>query len=135
MPETRAFQEMITKNDAKAPQGATGVGSAVGGALGWLTGVGALTLPRLGPVIVAGPLVPALAGGQSDFSKSLSALGVPEVQAARYQQRLRSGGVMAVIHSQTVEQFQQAREIMEITCAEEITPTRDCFSERASSAA
>ena len=135
MPESRAFQEMITKNDTKAPQSATDVRSVVEGALGWLTGVGALTLPRLGPVIVAGPLVPAFAGGQSNFSESLSALGVPEIQASGYQQRLRGGGVLAVIHCQTVEQFQQAREIMEITCAEEITSTGNSFSERTSSAA
>ncbi|MFY9743915.1 MAG: hypothetical protein WAK21_18075, partial [Candidatus Sulfotelmatobacter sp.] len=133
MPDRRSSKEIATVNDAKAPQRAAApAGSGVRGALGSLTGVGALNLPRLGPVIAAGPLVEALAGRgatQGDFSESLSALGVPEVQAARYEQRLRSGGVLAAIHCQTAEQIQQAREIMEITCAEEIVATGNPLGE------
>ena len=37
-------------------------GAALGSALGWLVGVGALAIPGVGPVIAAGPLVAAVAG-------------------------------------------------------------------------
>ncbi len=39
------------------------LGSLVGGTLGTLAGLGALTIPGIGPVIAAGPLVGALVGG------------------------------------------------------------------------
>jgi hypothetical protein len=34
----------------------------IGGTLGWLVGIGALAIPGLGPFIVAGPIMAALAG-------------------------------------------------------------------------
>ena len=34
----------------------------VGGALGWLAGIGALAIPGIGPLLAAGPIVAALAG-------------------------------------------------------------------------
>src|SRR2546430_12653650 len=39
-----------------------GAGAAVGGVLGWLVGIGALTIPGVGPLAAAGPVVAALAG-------------------------------------------------------------------------
>lgn len=49
----------------KAPEGAvTGAGSGalLGGALGWLAGLGSLAIPGLGPFLAAGPLLSLLAG-------------------------------------------------------------------------
>ena len=34
----------------------------LGGTLGWLIGIGALTIPGLGPFVAAGPIMAALAG-------------------------------------------------------------------------
>src|ERR1700747_1040644 len=53
--------EKGTKARERVAAGATS-GALVGGALGWLAGIGALAIPGLGPFIAAGPIVGALAG-------------------------------------------------------------------------
>src|SRR5262245_29457906 len=52
-------------NATKAPEGAaTGAttGALLGGAVGWLTGVGLLAIPGVGPFIAAGPILATLSG-------------------------------------------------------------------------
>jgi hypothetical protein len=143
---TRGSKEMATETDTKAPQsvivgpGSEVGGSGVGSALGWLVGIGAVTLPGLGPVIAVGPLIVALAGigigrGADGFAGSLAALGLPEVDAKRFEQRLLTGEVLVAICCDSAEHFQRAREIMEITHAEDIASHGDLFSKPDSSAA
>jgi hypothetical protein len=53
LPESVRNGELVTEHSTKAPQGAAvgvGSGAAVGGALGWMVGVGALAIPGIGPV-------------------------------------------------------------------------------------
>src|ERR1700754_1373234 len=50
-----------TKASEGAATGAVG-GLAFGGALGWLAGAGALTIPGIGPFVAAGPIMAAIAG-------------------------------------------------------------------------
>ena len=148
LPDTRAHgsKEIATETSTKAPRSVTvgpgaGVGGAgVGGALEWLVGIGAAALPGLGSVIAVGPLVIALAGvgmgrTMAGFAGSLVALGMSEVDAKRYEQRLLRGEVLAAICCDSAEQFQRAREIMEITRAEDIAFHGDLFSRPDSSAA
>jgi hypothetical protein len=62
MAETRHFAH---EQHTKAPEGAAagaGSGVVIGGALGWLVGMGALVIPGVGPFIAAGPIMAALAG-------------------------------------------------------------------------
>ncbi len=47
----------------RARRPAAGRAHLVGGALGWLAGIGALAIPGVGPFIAAGPIMAALAGG------------------------------------------------------------------------
>src|SRR5882724_291435 len=64
MPENIGNRDLVHEKNTKSPEGAaTGVvsGAVVGGALGWLVGIGALAIPGLGPLIAAGPIVAALA--------------------------------------------------------------------------
>src|SRR5687768_14432071 len=53
--------EKHTKAPEKAAAGAVTTG-VIGGALGWLLGIGALAIPGLGPFVAAGPIMTALAG-------------------------------------------------------------------------
>jgi hypothetical protein len=58
-------RDFAHEQHTKAPEGAaTGVagGMVVGGALGWMIGIGALAVPGIGAFIAAGPLMAALAG-------------------------------------------------------------------------
>jgi hypothetical protein len=90
-----------------AAQGAgvgAGIGAAVGGLGGLLVGLGALTIPGIGPVIAAGPLAAALtglagagagavAGGVAGgVIGALVDMGVPEETAQYYAEGVRRGG-------------------------------------------
>lgn len=126
LPEKRGSKEMVNESGTKAPQSASiAPGSGIGGALGWLVGLGAVTLPGLGLVIAVGPLVATLAGAgiggpSGSFAESLVALGMSEVSATHYEQRLLRGEVLVAIRCESSEHCQRAREIMEITRAERI---------------
>src|SRR6202140_3754542 len=64
-PENVGTKDFAHEKNTKAPEGATagaGTGVVLGGALGWLMGVGALAIPGLGPFIAAGPIMATLAG-------------------------------------------------------------------------
>jgi len=64
-PENVGTKDFAHEKGTKAPEGASagaGTGAVVGGALGWLAGIGALAIPGVGPFIAAGPIVAALAG-------------------------------------------------------------------------
>src|SRR5260221_14212037 len=65
-PANVGSKDFAHEKGTKAPEGAaagSGAGAVVGGALGWLAGIGALAIPGLGPFIAAGPIMAALAGG------------------------------------------------------------------------
>ncbi|HEY4782382.1 MAG TPA: hypothetical protein VIH54_11230, partial [Chthoniobacterales bacterium] len=64
-PQSAGSKDFAHEKGTKAPEGATagaGTGVVLGGAMGWLMGVGALAIPGLGPFIAAGPIMAALAG-------------------------------------------------------------------------
>src|SRR5260370_21033470 len=64
-PYNEGTKDFAHEKGTKAPEGAAagaGTGAVVGGALGWLAGIGSLAIPGVGPLIAAGPIVAALAG-------------------------------------------------------------------------
>src|SRR6266513_1050103 len=90
-PENVGTNDFAHKKDTKAPEGATAgasTGAVIGGALGWLAGIGALAIPGVGPFIAAGPIVAALAGlgagaAAGGLTGALVGLGIPEYEAKR----------------------------------------------------
>src|ERR1700686_4777154 len=99
LPENVGTKDFATEKHTKAPEGATagaGTGAVVGGALGWLTGIGALAIPGLGPFIAAGPIMAALAGAGvggavGGLTGALVGMGIPEYEAKRYEGRVTKG--------------------------------------------
>src|SRR6201998_2305560 len=85
-PENAGTKDFAHEKGTKAPEGATagaGTGAVVGGALGWLAGIGALTIPGVGPLVAAGPIMAALAGvgvggAVGSIIGALVGLGIPE---------------------------------------------------------
>src|ERR1700742_2824923 len=64
-PDNQGTKDFAHEKNTKAPEGVTtGVvaGGIAGGVLGWLTGIGALAIPGLGPFIAAGPIMGLLSG-------------------------------------------------------------------------
>jgi len=122
-------KDFAHEKHTKAPEGATtgaGSGVIIGGALGWLTGIGALAIPGLGPFIAAGPIMAALAGAGvgatvGGFIGALVGMGIPEYEAKRYEGRVKSGGILLSVHCDSSQWTKKAKEILEDTGAEDIS--------------
>jgi hypothetical protein len=124
-------KDLAHEKATKAPEGASagaGTGAVVGGALGWLAGIGALAIPGVGPLIAAGPIVAALAGAGlggtvGGLSGALIGLGFPEYEAKRYEGRINKGAFLLSVHSDNSEWTKRAKDILAGTGAEEIAST------------
>ncbi len=137
MSDAEATKQLAHEINSKAPEGATaggGTGAIVGGVLGWLVGIGALTIPGLGPLIAAGPIVAALAGvgagtATGGLIGALIGSGIPEIEAKRYEGRLRRGGILCSVHCDDSEWADRAREILKATGATEISATSEATAD------
>jgi hypothetical protein len=107
----------------KADEGAvTGAvtGGAVGGIGGLLVGLGALAIPGIGPVMLAGATATALAttlpgtaigAAAGSLVGALVGLGIPEEQARAYNDRIARGDYLVVVEG-TDDQIDRARAIL-----------------------
>lgn len=137
LPENLGPRELVTQKETKAPEGtATGAGSGavIGGALGWLAGIGALAIPGLGPFIAAGPIMAALAGIGAGgvvggVVGGLVGLGIPEYEAKLYETRLRKGGTLLSVHCDTSDEIKRAKQLLEQTGAEDIASSGESSAE------
>jgi hypothetical protein len=133
LPENLGPKELITTKATKAPEGTAagaGSGAVIGGALGWLVGIGALAIPGLGPFIAAGPIMAALAGvgvggAVGGFTGALVGLGIPEYEAKRYEGRLQKGGILVSVHCETSEEVDRAKDVLKRTGAEDISSSTE----------
>jgi hypothetical protein len=131
LPENLGSKELATEKATKAPEGTAagaGSGAVLGGAFGWLVGIGALAIPGLGPFIAAGPIMAALAGigvggAIGGFVGALVGFGIPEYEAKRYEGRLQKGGILVSVHCDTGAEIDRAKEVMKRTGAEDISST------------
>jgi hypothetical protein len=135
-PESAGTKDFAVAKATKAPEGATtgaGTGAVVGGALGWLLGIGALAIPGLGPFIAAGPIMAALAGAGvggtvGGLAGALIGMGIPEYEAKRYEGRVKDGGILLSVHSDSSDWTKRAKEILEATGAQDISSTGEAKS-------
>lgn len=127
-PENSGSKDFGHEKNTKAPEGATAGGMAggiAGGVMGWLTGVGMLAIPGLGPLIAAGPIVAALAGAGAVGALGgaiggLVGLGIPEYEAKRYEGRIREGGVLLSVHCDSSVWVKRARDILRQSGAQDV---------------
>jgi hypothetical protein len=126
-------RDFAVENQTKAPEGAAtgaGTGAVLGGALGWLTGIGALAIPGVGPLIAAGPIMAALGGAAlggavGGLTGALIGMGIPEFEAKRYESRVKGGHVLIAVHSENSDQTDQAKAIFEAAGAEDVTTSHE----------
>ncbi len=103
----------------KAPEGAVtgvGTGGVIGGAIGWIAGIGALAIPGVGPFIAAGPIIAALSGAAigatvGGFTGALIGMGIPEFEAKRYEGKLQAGNTLISVHTESSNEITRAEEI------------------------
>jgi hypothetical protein len=105
--------EMARDTEADVPASAAGgasLGAILGGATGWLVGIGTLAIPGIGPVVAAGPIAAALgvagttaavgagagavAGG---LFGALSDRGFAEMEAREYEARVAQGDILLAV--------------------------------------
>ena len=124
--DNQGTKDFAHEKNTKAPEGATAggiVGGISGGVLGWLTGIGALAIPGLGPLVAAGPIVAALAGvgaagAVGGSIGGLVGMGVPEYEAKRFEGRIKQGGVLMSVHCDSDDWVKRAKELLRRTGAE-----------------
>ncbi len=130
-PDKAGTKHFAHDKGTRVPEGTAvgaGTGAVLGGALGWLVGIGALAIPGLGPVIAAGPIMAALAGvgaggAVGGITGALIGLGIPEHAAKRYEVQVKEGGILLSVHSDNAEWTKRAKEILERTGAQDISVT------------
>lgn len=128
LPDKTGTRDFALEKGTKAPEGAlagVGTGGLLGGALGWLVGIGALAIPGLGPFMAAGPIMAALSGAAVGATAgglvgALIGMGVPEYEAKRYEGKIREGRILLSVHTENTEQTRQAKDIFEKAGAEDI---------------
>jgi hypothetical protein len=79
-------------------------GGVLGSLAGWLVGVGAFAIPGVGPFIAAGAFATALTGaavgaGAGAVAGALVGMGIPEDEAKYYEQEVRAGRALVVVHA------------------------------------
>ena len=130
-PDNQGTKDFAHEKNTKAPEGATtGVvaGGITGGVLGWLTGIGALAIPGIGPFVAAGPIVAALAGAGAvgtlgGIVGALVGMGIPEYEAKRYEGRIREGGILVSVHCDSADWVKRCKEVMVQSGAQDIGST------------
>ena len=140
-PQNVGSKDFGHEKGSKAPEGAAtgaGTGAVLGGTLGWLAGIGALAIPGLGPFIVAGPIMAALAGmgvggTVGGIAGALIGMGIPEYVAKRYEGRVKEGGILLSVHSDNSDWTKRAREILERTGAQDIASSPEAGADYAKS--
>jgi hypothetical protein len=132
-PDTDTTRAVEFENSTKAPEGTVagvGTGGVVGGALGWLTGIGALAIPGFGPFIAAGPIMAALSGAAvgaavGGITGGLVGLGIPEYEAKRYETKVKEGKILVSVAAQTPAERETARRIFADAGADDVSYTEE----------
>lgn len=132
-PDKSTTRDFAYESNTKAPEGAAtgaGVGGILGGALGWIAGIGSLAIPGLGPFIAAGPIMGALSGAAvggalGGITGVLIGMGIPELEAKRYEGKVREGNVLISVHTDNSDEVDTAKNIFKECSATDITSTAE----------
>lgn len=128
-PDKESTHQFAHEKNTKAPEGAAvgaSAGGVVGGTIGLLAGIGALAIPGVGPLIAAGPLLAALTGlgvgaAAGGITGGLIGLGIPELEAKRYENRIAEGNLLISIHAVDGDQVDRSKKILTDGGAEDIS--------------
>jgi Protein of unknown function (DUF2934) len=136
-PDKGSTRDFAHKKETKMPEGATvgaSAGGAIGGTIGLLAGIGALAIPGLGPFIAAGPIIAALSGGAigagvGGLTGALVGLGIPEYEAKRYEGKVKEGGILISVHSESSDETSRAKNIFKEEGAHDISSTGEAHAD------
>jgi hypothetical protein len=129
LPDKTGTRDFAHEKHTKAPEGGVagvGAGGAVGGGLGLLVGIGALAIPGLGPFIAAGPIMSALSGAAAGaavggVTGALIGMGIPELEAKKYEGKIRGGNILLSVHTDDAAERSRARKVLEAAGATDVS--------------
>ena len=141
-PDQETSRDFAHETHTKAPEGAVagaGTGGLLGGALGWLAGIGSLALPGFGPLIAAGPLVAALSGAAvgiavGGIAGALIGMGIPEYEARRYEGKVKAGNILISVHTENSVEARRAKEIFKAAGAQDTSSSGESSASKPTSA-
>ncbi len=142
-PDKGSTRDFAHEKNTKAPEGAitgAGAGGAIGGALGWIVGIGALAIPGVGPFIAAGPIMAALSGAAigaaaGGIAGGLIGLGIPELEAKRYEGKVKAGNILMSVHTESSEEIKRAKDLFTRAGAQDICTTGEAAAPKDGQAA
>ena len=142
-PDKDSTRDFAHEKNTKAPEGAVAgasTGGVIGGALGWVAGIGALAIPGAGPFIAAGPIIAALSGAAigatvGGIAGGLIGLGIPELEAKRYEGKVKAGNILISVHTENSEEIKRAKAIFTDAKAEDICTTGEASTPKDKKAA
>jgi uncharacterized protein YcfJ len=128
-PDKHGSRDFAHEHNTKAPEGAAtgaGLGGLMGGTLGWLVGAGSLAIPGIGPFIAAGPIMAALGGAAlgataGGLTGALVGMGIPELEAKRYEGKIVGGNILISVHAEDSEDKTRAKDIFQKAGAVDIS--------------
>lgn len=132
-PDKSSTRDFAHEKLTKMPEGATigaGTGGTLGGIIGLMAGLGSLAIPGLGPFIAAGPIMAALGGGAigaglGGITGALVGLGVPEDEAKQYEGKVKEGGILVSVHTDSPNQARDAKQILHDAGAHDVSTTNE----------
>lgn len=132
-PDKSSTRDFAHEKHTKAPEGATvgaSTGGVLGGTLGLLAGIGLLAIPGVGPFIAAGPIMAALSGiavgaAVGGVAGALIGMGIPELEAKRYEGKIKDGNILISAHTENSEQVARAKEIFTSAGASDISSSSE----------
>lgn len=119
LPDPQAPDQSAPCRTTMGSEGAAtgaGAGGVVGGTLGLLAGIGAISLPGIGPLIAAGPIIAAISGAAvgaavGGIAGGLIGLGMPEYDALEYESQVRGGNILISVHAESPAEVRGVKEI------------------------
>jgi hypothetical protein len=142
-PDKDSTRDFAHEKNTKAPEGAVtgaGTGGVIGGALGWIAGIGMLAIPGVGPFVAAGPIMAALSGAAigaaaGGIAGGLIGMGIPELEAKRYEGKVKAGNLLISVHTESSEEISRAKDIFTKAGAQDICTTGEASTPKESQAA
>lgn len=127
-PDKSGTRDFAHEHNTKAPEGAAagaGAGGTVGGIVGLLAGIGTLAIPGLGPFIAAGPIMATLSGAAvgaavGGLTGALIGMGIPELEARRYEGKIKDGNILISVHADDNEEASRAKQVFQDAGATDI---------------
>lgn len=129
LPDISGSSDLSYEKHSKAPEGTAtgaGAGALLGGAFGWLTGTGMVTIPALGAFVAAGPIVAALSAAAvgtaiGGVAGGLIGLGIPEFEAKQFEGKVKSGNILLSVHCADNEMSRRAEQIFKSAHGREVS--------------